>query len=290
MYRCDPPFHPDPGQPARPLSGQKMFLVCGRNVKAPGYYVSWPSADAQYKHVSGATLKGYYNFGLLRDAWHARCDLGEHSHPVDPALRSAPGAHPAPRFAPVPSPAPAVPVYDIDSRSPSPASHPDAPPSYDLSPPSSPPSSPPPSPSPERIALRPAGLLCYSIRVGQEGETFTDLSEARARFLALQNAGLSPTFFSAPSLARCLAWTAQTSLSAEGRGWEEEENRARRQRVASQQRRSYDHRTVLASLNQLRRDEGQSGDESDTSRTTEDLEVELGAREAFGSVWRTFVE
>ncbi|KAJ6461986.1 hypothetical protein C8R47DRAFT_1225619 [Mycena vitilis] len=284
----------DGGLPDRPQPGQKMFLVCGRNVKAPGYYVSWPSADFQYKRVSGASLKGYYDFSSLRDAWHARCDLGEHAHPPGPAI-GASGASvprtPARQTAVPRSPAataspPSTPVrvvYISDSPSPSPESSPGAPPSYT--------SSPAPLRSPSASPAPPIGLLCYAIRVGEEAETFTDASEARARFLELQNAGLSPACISAPSVARCLAWMAGTNLSAEGRVWEEEENRARRRRVAMQHQRGNVRQTVLYALATVRRDGGDdSGDESDTSRTTDDLASELRAREAFGASWRAFIE
>ncbi|KAJ6487489.1 hypothetical protein C8R47DRAFT_1216258 [Mycena vitilis] len=296
MYRCDPPFYPDPGQPDQPRPGQKMFLVCGRNVKAPGYYVSWPSADLQYKHISGATLKGYYDFPSLRDAWHARCDLGEHAHPQDPAIGAATSAAAATFAAEEPPSLPRTParraaaapslpvgiVYISDSRSPSPESPPGAPPSYT--------SSPAPSRSPSPSPSAPTGLMCYAVRVGEEAETFTNASEARARFFELQNAGLSPTCISAPSVTRCLAWMARTNLSAEGRGWEEEENRARRRRVATQHGRAHGRQTVLDSLATLRHDAGDdSGDVSDTSRTTDDLESELDARSAFGAMWRTFI-
>ncbi|KAJ7812571.1 hypothetical protein B0H14DRAFT_3478740 [Mycena olivaceomarginata] len=59
-YRCEPPFHPDPGQSEDVPSG-KLYLVCRRRVKQPGVYSSWPSADAQYKHVPGATVKRYWD-------------------------------------------------------------------------------------------------------------------------------------------------------------------------------------------------------------------------------------
>ncbi|KAJ7843567.1 hypothetical protein B0H14DRAFT_3456135 [Mycena olivaceomarginata] len=64
-YHCEPPFHPDPGQSEDVLSG-KLYLVCGRCVKQPGVYSSWPSADAQYKHVPGATVKRYWDYRELR--------------------------------------------------------------------------------------------------------------------------------------------------------------------------------------------------------------------------------
>ncbi|KAJ6523887.1 hypothetical protein DFH09DRAFT_1329752 [Mycena vulgaris] len=80
---CAVPFYGDPGQPDGPVPGQKIYLVSGRNVRCrcPGAYVSWPSADAQYKSVSNATVKGYRRWAPLETAWFAACDCGEHDHP-----------------------------------------------------------------------------------------------------------------------------------------------------------------------------------------------------------------
>ncbi|KAJ7895849.1 hypothetical protein B0H13DRAFT_1885371 [Mycena leptocephala] len=61
-------------EPESPPTRKKVYLVLGVNVKKPGGYLSWPSADAQYKSVSAATIKGYSTWELLRGAWHARCD------------------------------------------------------------------------------------------------------------------------------------------------------------------------------------------------------------------------
>ncbi|KAJ7022493.1 hypothetical protein C8F04DRAFT_1272607 [Mycena alexandri] len=88
--RCAVPFHPDPGQPAHP-TGSKHYLVTGSNVVKPGAYSSWTSADAQYKGVSGATMKGYKSWTALESAWWAGCDRGEHKHPRNPLLSVTPG-------------------------------------------------------------------------------------------------------------------------------------------------------------------------------------------------------
>ncbi|KAJ7360904.1 hypothetical protein DFH08DRAFT_951541 [Mycena albidolilacea] len=81
-YRCNPPYYPHPGEPNTLLARRKLYLVCSRRVKKPGMYTSWASADAQYKHVPGATVKGYRDYNELKAAWHSRCDLGEHNHPA----------------------------------------------------------------------------------------------------------------------------------------------------------------------------------------------------------------
>ncbi|KAJ7851006.1 hypothetical protein B0H14DRAFT_3451581 [Mycena olivaceomarginata] len=88
-YRCNPPYYPDPGEPNTLLARRKLYLVCGRRVKKPGMYTSWASADAQYKHVPGATVKGYRDYNELKAAWHSRCDLGEHNHPAAPSRAPA---------------------------------------------------------------------------------------------------------------------------------------------------------------------------------------------------------
>ncbi|KAJ7191677.1 hypothetical protein B0H12DRAFT_1246255 [Mycena haematopus] len=128
--RCQPPYHPDPGESKTLEIGRKMYLVCGKLVRKPGVYTSWPSADAQFKGVSGATLKGYYRYDHLLAAWHARCALGEHGHGVDPHHADSPPCLPPSSQPPPPAsratePAPSSPprpVYWIESRTPSPIS------------------------------------------------------------------------------------------------------------------------------------------------------------------------
>ncbi|KAJ7829166.1 hypothetical protein B0H14DRAFT_2594209 [Mycena olivaceomarginata] len=70
-----------PGQPDHPVSGRKLYLICGKLVKCAGVYTSWASANAQYKKVPAATVKSYWDYTELRAVWHARCDHGEHDHP-----------------------------------------------------------------------------------------------------------------------------------------------------------------------------------------------------------------
>ncbi|KAJ7494557.1 hypothetical protein B0H11DRAFT_2227364 [Mycena galericulata] len=218
-YRCDPPFYADPSQPTSPVPGQRVYLVCGRNVKNPGVYGSWPSADAEYKGVSDATLKGYTDWGLLRSAWYGRCDLGEHTHPANPVATHALAIHApstpvsssrlapmltsptsrAPQIPRTPSPSPSPPprtpspplqIYAIDSRSPSPVAIPAGsrdPPAY------------------------PTGETVYAVRVGiSDGEIFTRADEARARFLELRSSGRHPRLAVSPSVDQSLAWIDRT--------------------------------------------------------------------------------
>ncbi|KAJ7669561.1 hypothetical protein DFH06DRAFT_1321617 [Mycena polygramma] len=254
-FRCEPPFHADPGQENEPLMGRKLYLVCGRNVKKPGYYISWPSADLQYKHVSGATLKGYYDFSDLRAAWHARCDLGEHDHPRrqqhDHPRRQQGGAPlpPSPPSPPLrivyisdsPSPSPSPP---LPSRSPSPSPDPSpAPPAYSTLPLLSVNAGRPVASArvqSDRDAVPLSGLMCYAVRAEGQGEVFSDLQQVCARFRHLHATGKGPAFVMSPSLTRCIAWISEISppgsvvagaVDDEERLWAEEEEAAYRRRV-----------------------------------------------------------
>ncbi|KAJ7906472.1 hypothetical protein B0H13DRAFT_1880537 [Mycena leptocephala] len=81
----------------------KIYLVTGRKVECPGAYASWTSADAQYRTVSAATVKGYKSWHALESAWFAGCDRGEHDHPPRPTLDgSAPSSPPSPPLPPSP--------------------------------------------------------------------------------------------------------------------------------------------------------------------------------------------
>ncbi|KAJ7170316.1 hypothetical protein C8R43DRAFT_1120744 [Mycena crocata] len=319
------------GHEQLPLIVSYDIALCGSTLKAPGVYGSWLSAQAEWKSVpahDNATCKGFFSQSKLRSAWHARCDRGEHNHPVDPAIvaQSRP-----------------VPLYFISSRSPSPARDP---PPYGSPPPASPPASPPvsqssparphrprpapgsipsspstmrnaraavapppaapASPSPPsrargRVGSRsstgptpPVGLKSYAVRVGHEGEIFTDAGEARQRFLALQEQGKSPSLVSSDSVARCMAWLDNTPWEAAGstqlRGWAEEEERARRRRVAAQRQQEAQRVAILAALDIERaEDECSDGEESaaesDVSRSTADLQNELNVRSA-RTAWR----
>ncbi|KAJ6471024.1 hypothetical protein C8R45DRAFT_937190 [Mycena sanguinolenta] len=69
-YCCEPPFYPDPGELNQPPPNKKIFSVCGREVEKLGGYLSWTSADAAYKFVSGATVKSFRNSATgWRCAW-----------------------------------------------------------------------------------------------------------------------------------------------------------------------------------------------------------------------------
>ncbi|KAF8190275.1 hypothetical protein K438DRAFT_1971146 [Mycena galopus ATCC 62051] len=242
-YRCEPCFYPDPGEPATPPKNQKVYLVCGGEVMKPGGYLSWPSADAAYKFVSGATLRSYRNWDLLRAAWHARCDAGAHDHPARSPLVSASSteqvlsgtAHPSP-CGRVQRCSPPLRTYIIDSRSPSPTpvacalvpsgtsagrSHTRV--SAARTPPRLSPrlSDPPPyalfSPltSHRQMSPAPAQEHCYAVRVGREGEIFSSAAEARARFNALRTNGVEAGFVIASSVDLCVDWINDTPSEAE---------------------------------------------------------------------------
>ncbi|KAJ7118696.1 hypothetical protein C8R43DRAFT_1137239 [Mycena crocata] len=302
LYRCTPPFYPDPGQPLQPQPGQKLYLISGRGARRPGIYTSWPSAGPQYTGVPNANCKKFFNFSVLLSAWHARCDDGEHDHPANPALRS--GGR--------------VPVYVISSRSPTPEG---SPPAYQRSPaqaaassshrdhlPSPSPSPPPSSPAGDAQAASldsTAGVavMSYGVRVDGQGEIFTTAAEARRSFQMLQQAGRNPSLMITESVDVCMRWIEETPwdgvASGQSQSWAEGEDRARRERVrervasqvASQRVREERRRHILVALDAERadRDEDSSdGNESvgsDTSRSTADLETELEYRAA-RSAWR----
>ncbi|KAK6977453.1 hypothetical protein R3P38DRAFT_3237200 [Favolaschia claudopus] len=188
-----------------------------------------------------------------------------------------------------------VPVYLIPSRSPShspspsladpatllPISESDSPPPYDsrssaspspatrspapllpLAGPSTPPST-PPSPPPASTPSDTEGRT-YAVRVGTEGEVFTDAAEARARFACLINAGHRPGLVVALSLERAIAWIESTPASENTR------------------------EDIINALALYRADDsGSDGSDaiSDQSPETEDLAAELDARIA-RDVWR----
>ncbi|KAJ7794668.1 hypothetical protein B0H13DRAFT_2393317 [Mycena leptocephala] len=226
---------------------------------SPGAYEDWIMADLQYKSVSNASIKSYYDWIELKSAWHTRCDAGEHDHPAAPSLTSSAPTTPqrtrtagsqnslngsstagpssssvsrTPRGANTPPPP--LPVHIIESRSPSP----DLPPSR--TPPPPPPAyTPHTTPSAQSnpsVSVGPVGLMCYAVRVGTEGETFTDPEEARERFFALQGAGKNPGFVAAASLSRCMRWIegSPPATNTTWTPWIEREDRARRRRVADQ--------------------------------------------------------
>ncbi|KAJ7831563.1 hypothetical protein B0H13DRAFT_1915414 [Mycena leptocephala] len=309
-FRCDPPFFPANPERSEPLLGRKVYLVCGRTVRKPGAYEDWSTADLQYKSASAATIKSYYDWSELKAAWHVRCDAGEHDHPAAPVpsssstptspqravhaqtQRASPAA--APAIAPATRRMPTTPASrtaptassSVARSSSSGPRHthptvslPPPPPTYTTS----------AAPSAQGLAsVEPVGLMCYAVRVGREGESFTDPAEARTRFLALQAAGKNPGFVAAPSVARCMRWIEETPSETVSpwTTWIAREDRARREQVAEQRVREIHHRAVLDALVIRRGDNvGYDSDGSDLSRSTADLEGELGARESFGNQW-----
>ncbi|KAJ7438841.1 hypothetical protein B0H11DRAFT_2254346 [Mycena galericulata] len=249
-YRCEPPFYPDPGQPPEPVAGQRVYLVCGVLVKHAGVYASWHSAEAEYSGVSNAALKGFTDWRLLRSAWHARCDLGEHDHParltlVDTAPAPVLPAQASPRWTPSqPAATPGHIRQAPRTLSPTPVGTQQNPrrraPSLTqaLSParmPSPPPCTPSPvqsfvidsrsaSPASDRSASLAlpeystdgAGLerlTVYAVRAGTEGEIFTNAQVARTHFLELHRDGRHPRFAVSQSVDRAIAWIEGTAPS-----------------------------------------------------------------------------
>ncbi|KAJ7429962.1 hypothetical protein B0H11DRAFT_2264497 [Mycena galericulata] len=233
---CPVPFYYDPGQPDSPLPNQKLYLVFGRNVACPGAYASWPSADAQYKSVSDATLKSYKLWEPLEAAWVASCGRGEHPHP--PATTNGCGMRliyespfgagrtmsgpPAP--APVPA-SPAIgkmaspatrtitPTTPVHRSTPGPqrlrqSNH--VPQPLRQSIPATSPASPTPSGAPNKARVTVGnespgvqtipGKNAYAVRDGAQGAIFDEFRAARDMYHRLQSEGKSPSLWTGPSL------------------------------------------------------------------------------------------
>ncbi|KAJ7113742.1 hypothetical protein C8R43DRAFT_1138588 [Mycena crocata] len=222
--------------------------------------------------------------------------------PVQPRVPRSPVAIPRPRPpAPAQAQAPsraAHGAYFADRRAPASAPGARAPAATARVPPpsaTSPPSPDRPATATPAASAQPLGLASYAVRIGGEGEVFTSAHEARHRFLTLQSEGKSPSMVSCASLARCLKWIQDTPLdtgpaTTQLRGWAEEENRARRERVEAQREREVHRMEILAALDVERREIYSSDSDgeslvSDLSRSTADLEAELGHRAA-RSTWR----
>ncbi|KAJ7694098.1 hypothetical protein B0H17DRAFT_1132098 [Mycena rosella] len=216
---CPDGFKPLPVRPwgaTAPPRWQEALSCVWSYCQVPGA----PSTQAQYSGTSHATLKRYPAWDSLTNAWHARCNCGEHDHPVNPLYANqmqlplpTPPSQMAPLMPPPQSPSPSPPpspvvVYDIDSRSSSPKEQPslsDARPlSYTAPLPSA------SSPVALGIIGAPENRVYYAVRVGREGETFKDLDQAHIHFDALQRAGKQPEFVVASSLVRCIAWIRET--------------------------------------------------------------------------------
>ncbi|KAJ7679977.1 hypothetical protein B0H17DRAFT_1138884 [Mycena rosella] len=251
---CAVPFYGDPGQLRRPLEGQKLYLVTGRQVRFPGAYVSWPSASAQYSDVSNATLKGYKSWSTLGAAWFASCARGEHEHPSKGdahTVSSTTPRQPTPPTIPVtppPSPRPTAPTL-LESSSkcaPSPASgrshrhkgRPTADPRPIITSTSEVHAAPMP-----RSSSHISGKMAYAVVVAKNGEggvVFDDYASARDHYHRLQASGVRPSLASTPSLTEGVCFVegvpvaAAVSPVARARQvWIQEERAARTQNLSS---------------------------------------------------------
>ncbi|KAJ6522123.1 hypothetical protein DFH09DRAFT_1372799 [Mycena vulgaris] len=246
---CAVPFYGDPGQPDGSVPGQKLYLVSGRNVRFPGAYVSWPSADAQYKSVSNATVKSYRSWTPLESAWFAGCERGEHTHSSNtegPDLQVEGLTSPPCALAPslvLSSPVSFPPAYP---RAPTSAKPPTSgKPALTASTASSfaaPRRGVFPSPSPHRpsdgapAAVIP-GKMAYAVRHNDQGVVFGDYESARALYHGLQARGEVPCLASTPSLTDGICFVEGFSMDGRSREalqrqeWVEEERRARAQHI-----------------------------------------------------------
>ncbi|KAJ7225300.1 hypothetical protein GGX14DRAFT_556102 [Mycena pura] len=166
---------------------RRYWLVSGVNVKQPGAYVSWSSANAQYMGVPGAACKTYdaSQWNELESAWHASCLRGEHgdhewldeSVPVAPgpalqtptlATRASPAASSRLSHTPQWARTPATRIVTIDSRTPSPTPSPSN-------------ISSSPSPTTASHSITPARQWVYAVRARGSGQIFDMFGPAPAR-------------------------------------------------------------------------------------------------------------
>ncbi|KAJ7710794.1 hypothetical protein B0H17DRAFT_1190485 [Mycena rosella] len=251
--RCAVLFYPDPAQPEGPQAAQNIYLVTGQNIRCPGAYISWPSANAQYSTVSRATLKSYKQWAPLEVAWFASCDRGEHTHPADPDILVATvrldwGQSTlaqisviAPRI-----PASALCVANVICPQ-APASsheahHPCCPRSrcnLSACACSSPAHAPPPAHDtlpvhPSSPSMRIVGKMAYAIKHGGRGVVFDDYGGARELYHRLQINGGSPSLAMSLSLTRGVSYLEGFLLgeaSAARQSWIGKERKARGVRV-----------------------------------------------------------
>ncbi|KAJ7195685.1 hypothetical protein GGX14DRAFT_575474 [Mycena pura] len=110
LYYCDPPFHPDPDHNPQ-TSSQRVWLAVSPNTRfpGPGNYTSWESCRKATEGIADANGVRYASRAASLPAWHARCRLGEHDHPVDPNAFAAP-PYSEPNFPMDPSPPTSSPV------------------------------------------------------------------------------------------------------------------------------------------------------------------------------------
>ncbi|KAJ6592933.1 hypothetical protein B0H19DRAFT_1245730 [Mycena capillaripes] len=298
VYRCEPPYFSDPGQPATPNASQKLYLVTGEDKERAGMYPSWNSAGGNSQGLGATFVKRYSarERDQLRAAWHAACNRGEHAHPPNlalaPLVASQQQNPSSPRTPTLParlwttSPAPNQPaptgkrkvkIFSGDTpRASSGAIHLSR---CSLS----------PTPTPFIPGSVPApGLKVYAVRSPTRGWVFSDAGDAWDRFHCLQRDGQKAEFSTAPGFTRALAFAERETpdpSSDEGRrrrAWTLEESRAHEQQETELRRRE-----ILEELAYYREGEStHSSDESDVTRTTDDLEDELDLRVAHGEEWR----
>ncbi|KAJ7500266.1 hypothetical protein B0H11DRAFT_2225812 [Mycena galericulata] len=83
-YYCSPPIHWDLGSPEGTPKGVWLVVNPHARNQGIGLYTSWPSAKAASNGISSAGATWYPSPEAALPAWHARCQLGVHTHPADP--------------------------------------------------------------------------------------------------------------------------------------------------------------------------------------------------------------
>jgi hypothetical protein len=208
-------------------------------------FVARPSADAQYKSVSGATLKSYKSWEPLEAAWFGGCDRGEHSHPAGYDAESSSDVGDAAARAGLTELRPMVPSSSLHRRTASaypkpPASHH----AVHLFPSSVKPAASPTgssrqlssanSSAPPTSTTTIPGRMSYAVKHGAaEGVVFADYEAARAAYHRLQAQGKDPVLAAGPSLTEVVcfiegfSFASGSTEASRRRRWSEEEHAAR---------------------------------------------------------------
>jgi hypothetical protein len=266
---------------ARMFRGEPIIFIFPFACLVQIFFLARPSADAQYKGVPGATLKGYKTWEPLEAAWYGGCDRGEHAHPAacDAASSSDTGnvAARAGLTALRPVAASSSPHWRTASASPesSPSRH------AQLLFPSAVKAAVGATCSPRHLSsAHPAPLPCseaaipgrmsYAVKhSAAEGAVYADYEAARAVYHRLQAEGKDPILAAGPSLTEAVCFLEGFSFAngsteaSRRRRWTEEERAARVHHVGEM------WRDAVETWRLGRRDVWISGSDDDSSDSDE---------------------
>ncbi|KAJ7624690.1 hypothetical protein FB45DRAFT_1086545 [Roridomyces roridus] len=299
---CKLPFWPDPEQSTEPNDVDRKYLVMGKHCARPGVYTSWSIANAEWKSHPDNSCEHFYEMAWAKNVWRAACERGHHTHlvpltaslspilspPASPgkkkkkkktvssaAVPFAVGAPTPPTFS---NPSPTKTNTGATSQHPGPRVSP------------IPTGTASASPTKGKARIRVSNQPVYAARCDEMGAIFASRGEAREWYRQRLLEGMHPSLFIGASLKDSMAFVEEFFSAPRTQEAREEEERIRRERVKEDIRRADHRRGVLELLRDVRdsSDSEHSSDESDTSRCTDSLELELEARLRFGTDWRSY--